>query len=63
MMARLDDLRERQKALILGTCNKFGCKNCGLKWYEDGERHCSSGELEGEIYELEIKELKSNGVI
>lgn len=57
-MSRLEELRERSKNLIIGTCNTIGCGNCGLEWEEDGVKKCSSTELESEIYELEIQESK-----
>lgn len=52
-MNELDDLRQRSKNLIINTCNKIGCDNCGLEWEEDGVKKCSSTELEARIYELE----------
>lgn len=59
-MSRLEDLRKRQKDLILGTCNKLGCGNCGLEWEEGSVKKCSSGELESEIYEIEMQEFRKN---
>lgn len=55
-MTRLEELRQRQKNLITGTCNTLGCGNCGLEWEENGEKKCSSGELESEIYDLQMQE-------
>ena len=28
----MEDLQERLRDVIVNTCNKIGCKNCGLKW-------------------------------
>lgn len=53
----LKDLLARQKDLILNTCNKVGCGNCGLEWEENGEKKCSSGELETEIWTLEMEDV------
>lgn len=55
-MTRIEELRQRQKSLIIGTCNKLGCGNCGLEWEEDGEKKCSSGELEKEICDLQMQQ-------
>lgn len=49
---RLGELRIRLKNVIVGTCNKVGCKSCDLK-FEGG---CSATEIENEIMDLEMKE-------
>lgn len=52
--SELEQLRQRQKDLIINTCNKSGCGNCGLEWEEGGEKKCSSTELESRIMDLEL---------
>ena len=49
-MTEIKDLQDRLRAVIAGTCNKVGCKNCGLKW--DGG--CSASELESRIMDIEM---------
>jgi hypothetical protein len=49
-MSELNDLHERLGEVIKNTCNKIGCKNCGLKW--DGG--CSATELQGQIMDIEV---------
>jgi len=55
MNPELIDLRERLGDVIKNTCNKIGCKNCGLKW--DGG--CSATELDGRIMEIEMGVVKN----
>lgn len=52
-MSELEQLIQRQRDLIIGTCNKVGCGNCGLEWEDDGKKTCSSMELESKIHDLE----------
>ena len=47
-----EELQQRLRNIILYTCNKVGCENCGLKW----GKGCSATELEYKITELEMKE-------
>ena len=46
------ELHQRLKNIILNTCNKVGCKDCGLKW----DNGCSATELEAKIIEIEMME-------
>lgn len=46
----MEELQERLRNVILNTCNKIGCKDCGLKW-DDG---CSAIELRNNIDSLEF---------
>ncbi len=55
-MSELEQLRQRQRDLIIGTCNKLGCGNCGLEWEENGSKRCSSTELESRIMDIEMGE-------
>jgi len=57
-MTELEQIRERLKDIIVNTCNKIGCNNCGLSWTENGKEKCSATELQGKEFELivEIKE-------
>jgi hypothetical protein len=57
-MTELEQIRERLKDIIVNTCNKIGCDNCGLSWTENGKEKCSATELQGKEFELivEIKE-------
>ena len=48
MKSELDDLRDRLKGVILNTCNKIGCKDCGLKWGGG----CSASELQEKVDEF-----------
>ena len=50
-MSHKQDLEERLRVVITETCNKIGCKNCGLKW----EGGCSATELEGKIQDLTME--------
>ena len=50
-MSRKTELQDRLRVVITETCNKVGCKNCGLKW--DGG--CSATELQGEIEDLDLE--------
>ena len=45
----IEDLHNRQRDIILNTCNKIGCKDCDLKW----EDSCSANELQNKIYNEE----------
>lgn len=58
MSQELIDLIERQRNLIVNTCNKIGCGNCGLEWEEDGQKKCSSTELAGRIDDLQMIEME-----
>lgn len=60
-MSDLENLNERLKNVILGTCNTVGCDGCGLKWTEDGKEKCSATELQGKIMDLEMKEFSLRG--
>lgn len=51
----LNDLNDRLKNVILGTCNTIGCDNCGLKWNERGKEKCSATELQGKIMDIEME--------
>lgn len=51
--AELKDLNDRLRNVIQETCNKIGCKNCGLKW--DGG--CSATELQNKIMDIEFSDL------
>lgn len=53
----LEALRERMKAVVIETCNRIGCKECGLKW----EGSCSALILESQIMDIEFEEF-ANGV-
>lgn len=52
-MSEKAELQARLKCVIIGTCNKIGCKNCDLK-FEGG---CSATELESRIMDIEIMEM------
>lgn len=52
-MSEKEDLQARLKSVIIGTCNKIGCKNCDLK-FEGG---CSAIELESRIMDIELMEI------
>ena len=54
MSNELDDLRDRLRNVILGTCNTVGCKDCDLKWDDS----CSAVELDSKINELVIEKIK-----
>ena len=49
-MSRKTELQDRLRVVITETCNKVGCKNCGLKW----EGGCSATELEEKILDIEM---------
>ena len=49
MQERLDELNNRFRILITGTCNVVGCGKCGLEF--DGG--CASTILQDEIMEVE----------
>lgn len=51
-----EELRIRLKDVIVNTCNKVGCNDCGLKW--DGG--CSMTDLEVRIDEAEEMERAQN---
>ena len=51
-MSELDNLRDRLRNVIVGTCNTIGCKDCDLKW----DKGCSASELQEQVMELEFKE-------
>lgn len=53
-MSELNSLRERLRNVITGTCNTIGCDQCDLKW----EGGCSAGELEGQIMDIELSDIK-----
>lgn len=57
-MTELEQLHERQRQIIIGTCNTIGCKDCHLKW-EDG---CASSELQNQIMDIEFKECKEKSL-
>lgn len=46
----MKELQERLRNIILNTCNKIGCKDCGLKWGGG----CSATELQNSIDSLEF---------
>jgi len=50
----IKNLNDRLRNVIVNTCNKVGCKDCGLKW-DDG---CSATELEIQIMDLEMEQSK-----
>lgn len=47
-----DELKIRLRDVIVNTCNKIGCKNCGLKW-DDG---CAATDLQNRLDEAEREE-------
>lgn len=49
-MDELTEMRNRLGRIIVGTCNRIGCKNCDLKW----DNGCSATELENQIYNIEF---------
>ncbi|AEG42302.1 hypothetical protein BdPhPhi1402_gp05 [Bdellovibrio phage phi1402] len=53
---QLKDLEGRLRAVILGTCNTIGCKNCDLKW----PGGCSAADLENKILDIEFQEEKDH---
>ena len=58
--AELNDLNDRLREVILGTCNTVGCKDCDLKWGDSWENQsCSSVELQNKIYDLEEEHQKA----
>ena len=52
-MNEKEELQARLKDVITGTCNKTGCKGCGLK-FESG---CSATELESRIMDIELMDI------
>ena len=45
-MSELDSLKARLKDVIINTCNKVGCDNCGLKFNLDAKSgECSATDL------------------
>lgn len=58
-MAYIDELRDRLRVVIVGTCNKIGCKNCDLKF--DGG--CSATDLQDKIDDEEesIRRAEQDG--
>lgn len=52
MTSELKDLIERQRNMIVNTCNVVGCNKCPYKWGGG----CSSSDLQEEIDKLEMKE-------
>ncbi|MES9841250.1 MAG: hypothetical protein ABW134_11910 [Candidatus Thiodiazotropha endolucinida] len=59
-MDELQGLQARLKSVITGTCNTVGCKDCGLKYDEDGKK-CSATYLQGRIMDLEYLEMTDSG--
>ena len=54
-MSELDSLKKRLKNVIVNTCNKVGCGNCGLKFNLDAKSgECSATDLERKIDILEM---------
>ena len=54
-MSEIEDLRSRLKNIIMNTCNKIGCENCGLKFNSDnGSGECSATDLHERIHILEL---------
>lgn len=47
MTEHTKDLERRLRDVIVNTCNKIGCDNCGLKW--DGG--CSATDLQNKLDE------------
>ncbi len=51
----LSDLNERLKSLIINTCNKIGCDNCGLSWGKE----CSATDLQDKIHKEQFKDIRT----
>lgn len=60
MLDEIDTLENRLKDVIVYTCNKIGCENCGLSWTENGKEKCSATELQGKIYDLKYNKGNKN---
>ncbi len=56
MNEHLKDLHMRLKVVIVDSCNKLGCDNCGLSWEEDGRTKCSATDLQNKIDDIEMGE-------
>ena len=55
MNNELEDLRQRMKDLIIGTCNTVGCKDCPYKFPKDEDGNtCQSGFLQQQISAIEL---------
>lgn len=52
-MTEIENLRDRLKNVIQGTCNTIGCKDCGLKWTKDSREECSATDLQSRLMDLE----------
>ncbi|EIO4560701.1 hypothetical protein LQM11_001257 [Vibrio parahaemolyticus] len=50
-----EELQDRLKNVITGTCNTVGCDNCGLKW--DGG--CSANDLQEKLMDIDIQEMNA----
>lgn len=57
-MSDIEALKDRLKNVIVGTCNTVGCDGCDLKWQEGGDNKCSATELENNIWDIEMEQLK-----
>lgn len=57
-MKRSEELGERLKAIIIGTCNTIGCDKCDLKWGSGND--CSATELQSKIFDAEAEERSQN---
>lgn len=53
-MSELQELRDRLRNVIVGTCNTIGCKDCDLKW----DNGCQAEELEDQIWKIEMEDDK-----
>lgn len=59
-MNEINDLESRLKNIIINTCNKIGCDNCGLSWKENGNVKCSATELESKIFDIKFRKDVEN---
>lgn len=58
-LSEKENLENRLRDIIINTCNKIGCGNCGLEWTENGRSECSATDLQGKIMAIELSQ-KSN---
>lgn len=56
-MSELEQIQDRLRDIIVNTCNKIGCDNCGLSWIDNGKEKCSATELQSRELDLKYTEI------